>query len=120
MSTIFEFSGNVVMTSRASYTYGFNSFNTLCENAAIIFDFPSPFRQSKEGKPKLKYLKIPNNQIYKVEDTLQLAVIQNAFATAIINKLPFKASGEMGLRDILITEAVYRVAVFRKAESVIY
>jgi predicted dehydrogenase len=44
------------------------------------------------------------------EDTLQLRMLLYEFANSIQEKQPFKCSGEMGLRDIRIAEAIYRSA----------
>lgn len=120
MSAIFEFPENVVMSSRVSYAYQYNIFNAVCDNGTIICDSEWQFGQSYKGKPSLKSLKLPKNQIYKAEDTLQLAVIHDAFAEAIKNKIPFKTPGEMGLRDIIITEAVYRAAASGRTETITY
>jgi predicted dehydrogenase len=120
MSAIFEFPGNVVLSARASYACKNNLFNAVCENGTIICDADWQFGQSYRGKPSVKALKLPNKETFKAEDTLQLAVIHDAFAEAIINKTSFKTPGEMGLRDIQITEAVYRSAASGKTEKIVY
>lgn len=119
MSVIFEFPGGAVMSARASYSYN----NHLCivssENGAFSGE-GSVFGQSSNGKPSFKSIKLPDGNTFKAEDTLQLAVIHDAFAEAIKNKTTFKTPGEMGLRDILIVEAVYRSAASGKTETIIY
>lgn len=120
MTAIFEFPGGTVLSARASYAYQHNIFNAICENGTIVCDSVWQFGQSYKGKPSLKELKLPNNQSFKAEGTLQLAVLHDAFAQAIINKAPFKTPGEMGLRDIQITEAVYRSAASGKTETIVY
>ncbi|MEO7766955.1 MAG: Gfo/Idh/MocA family oxidoreductase, partial [Ferruginibacter sp.] len=120
MSAIFEFPKGVVLSSRASYAYQYNIFNAVSENGSIICDSVWQFGQSYKGKPSIKSLKLPGNQTFKAEGTLQLAVIHDAFAASILNKTPFKTTGEMGLRDIKITEAVYRSVASGKTETIIY
>ena len=70
----------------------------------------SPFGQSYSGKTNGKQLVLPENKTFKAADTLQLAVLLDEFAKAINEQRPFIASGEMGLRDIRILEAVYASA----------
>jgi glucose-fructose oxidoreductase len=120
MTAIIEYPSGVVMAARASYASQTNLFNANCENGNIICDSDWQFGQSYKGKPSLKSLKLPNNEIFKANGTLQLAVILDAFADSIANKTPFKTPGEMGLRDIVITEAVYRSASSGKTETIVY
>jgi len=76
--------------------------------------------QSVDGEPVPRFIKLPDDKVFKVDGTLQLAVLHDAFAEAIINKTPFRTPGEMGLREILITEAVYRSASSGKKVEIKY
>lgn len=120
MSAIFEFPTGTVMAARASYACQSNQFNASCENGKIICDSEWQFGQSNKGKPSVKALILPDKQQFKVKDTLQLAVIHDAFAESIMNKTAFKTPGEMGLRDIFVTEAVYRSVESGKPETIEY
>jgi glucose-fructose oxidoreductase len=119
MSAIFEFPDGVVMSSRASYSCNNNICIVSSEKGTFSAE-QAVFGQSTNGNPRPKSIRLPNGQIFKAIDTLQLAVIHDAFAEAILNKSAFKTPGEMGLRDILITEAVYRSAVSGKTETIEY
>ena len=69
----------------------------------------SAFTQSN-GAPNPKAL-FHNRREIPAEQTLQQAVLLDAFATAIKNgDKTFKTPGEMGLRDIRIAEKVYESA----------
>lgn len=121
MSVISEFPGGVVMSSRASYAYNSHDFTVGAEKGAFScegIDGGSTFAQSVMGKPNPKVVRLPKGEIYKADDTLQLAVLADAFAEAIMNKADFKAPGEMGLRDLRIVEAVYRSAQGGRSEMV--
>ena len=69
----------------------------------------SAFTQSN-GVPNPKVLFHSRREI-PAEQTLQQAVLLDAFAEAIQKgEKTFKTSGEMGLRDIRIAEAIYKSA----------
>ena len=120
MTAIFEFPHGVVLSARSSYAYGYNVFTAACTDGTIICESKSPFGQSLRGKPSIKSLKLPDDKAFKAVDTLQVAVLYDAFAEAMMTKTPFKASGEMGLRDIQITEAVYKSVASGKTEKIEY
>ncbi len=109
-----EFPSGVVMQARASYAYGGHQFDVRAEMGTFSCVVPpaggSIFGQSANGKPNPKQVVLPKNKIFKQPDTLQLGVLLDEFAAAITEKRPFKCSGEMGLRDIRILEAVYASA----------
>jgi predicted dehydrogenase len=70
----------------------------------------SVYGQSGRGNysPKLLYL---NGKEIVLEQTYQQADLLEAFGSSIqAGDKTFKASGEMGLRDIRIAEAVYKSA----------
>ena len=114
ISYTLEFPGGAVMQCRASYAYAFSQCVVVCEKGAFSCvagpQGGSPFGQSYSGKTNSKQLVLPNNKTFKAADTLQLAVLLDEFAKAINEQRPFIASGEMGLRDIRILEAVYASA----------
>lgn len=121
MSVISEFPGGAVMSSRASYAYGNHSFIVGAENGTFACEGDktgTSFAQSVNGKPNPKIVRLPKGQTFKAQDTLQLAVLHDAFAEAIKNKTAFKTPGEMGLRDIRIVEAIYRSVASGRAENV--
>lgn len=114
MSFTLEFPGGAVMQGRASYAHGMSQCDVGCEKGTFSC-VPGPtggsvFAQSSFGKPNGKQLMLPLKKTFKAEDTLQLGVLLDEFAKAITEKRPFLASGEMGLRDIRILEAVYTSA----------
>lgn len=97
---------------RASYGTNFHQCTTLGPKGSVEIlpgDKGSVFGQSAGGRPNAKRLLV-NKRELPAEDTLQLAMVLDAFAMAITSKSPFKADGAMGLRDIRIIEAVYASA----------
>ncbi len=119
MSAVFEYPGGAVMSGRASYAYNNHLCSVSSENGTFSCE-ESVFAQSVYGKPAPKHLQLPKGELFQAENTLQLAVIHDAFAESISNRTSFKTSGEMGLRDILIAEAVYRSAASGKTERITY
>lgn len=111
MAYTLEFPGGAVAQCRASYSYSAHLLTVSADNGTFACTAPpsggSAFGQSAQGKPNAKQVVLPGNQIFKAEDTLQLAVLHDRFADAIRNKTPFACPGEMGLRDARIIEAVY-------------
>lgn len=98
---------------RASYSNNFHQCTTLGPKG-VVEVLPgltggSVYAQSGGGKPNPKRL-VVNRKDVPAEDTLQLAVMLDAFAQSITAKTPFQADGAMGLRDIRITEAIYASA----------
>ncbi|MES2696203.1 MAG: Gfo/Idh/MocA family oxidoreductase [Verrucomicrobiota bacterium] len=95
---------------RASYSNQFHQCTTLGPKGTVEIlpgqPVGSVYGQSGNGKPNAKRL-VVNRKEVACEDTLQLGVMLDEFAKAITSKGPFKASGEMGLRDIRILEAIY-------------
>jgi glucose-fructose oxidoreductase len=65
----------------------------------------SVYGQSYRAQPSAKRLRV-NGKDVPGDDTLQLAVLLDAFADAIRTGAPFLADGAMGLRDIRILEAI--------------
>ena len=110
MSFELTFADGFQAMGRASYGGGFHQCTTYGPKGVveILPGLPngSVFGQSANGKPNTKRL-IVNRKEVTAEDTLQLGVLLDEFARAINEKRPFKASGEMGLRDIRIVEAIY-------------
>ena len=97
---------------RASYSHNFHQCTTLGPKGGVEIlpgEKGSVYGQSGGGKPNAKRL-IVNKKEVPAEDTLQLAVLLDEFANAITNKVPFKADGGMGLRDLRIIEAIYASA----------
>lgn len=120
MSAIFEFPNGTVLSSRASYACTSNSFNANCDKGSIVCVSDSQFGQSSRAIPNKRSLILPDNSVFKAEDTLQQAVLLDAFAESIVQKTSFKTPGEMGLRDILIAEAVYQSANSGKKVNIKY
>lgn len=119
MSAVFEFPSGVVMSARASYAYNNDCCIVNAENGT--FSGEGWFwAQSVNGKPVSRHIKLPEDKVYKVDGTLQLAVLHDAFAEAIMNKSPFRTPGEMGLRDIQIMEAAYQSAGSGKTVEIQY
>ena len=113
MTATFEYPGGAVMTARSSYRSRHQIFEVATERQtfACLGDKGSVFGQSGGGKPNGKKVRLPNGEIFKARDTLQLATLHDAFARAILNgEKEFKTPGEMGLRDVRIVEAVYASA----------
>jgi len=119
MSAVFEFPNGAVMSARASYAYNNDCCIVNAENGTMSGEGWF-WAQSVGGKPVPRYIQLPDEKVYKVEGTLQLAVLHDAFAEAIMNGTPFLTPGEMGLRDILITEAVYQSAASGKKVEINY
>jgi glucose-fructose oxidoreductase len=100
---------------RASYSQNYHQCTTLGSNGSLeirpgIRENGRPgnaFGQSVRGVPTPKAL-FHNVRQIKATQTLQQAVLLDAFANAIKNAAKtFKTSGEMGLRDIQIMEKIY-------------
>lgn len=98
---------------RASYSTSFHQCTTLGPKGSveILPGLPigSVYGQSSGGKPNAKRLFVNRKEV-ACDDTLQLGVLLDEFAQAIRAKVPFKCSGEMGLRDIRVLEAIYASA----------
>jgi len=111
MAYTLEFPGGVVAQCRASYAYAGHQFTVSAESGTFACTVPptggSVFGQSARGQPNRKQVVLPKNEIFKAEDTLQLAVLHDRFADSIRQKTAFACPGEMGLRDALILESVY-------------
>jgi len=119
MSAVFEFPNGVVMSARASYAYDHDC--CIVNSGKGTFSGEGWFfAQSVNGQPVPRYVKLPDDKVFQVDGTLQLAALHDAFAEAIMRKTPFRTPGEMGLRDILITEAVYRSAASGRKEDIEY
>ncbi|MDX9881554.1 MAG: Gfo/Idh/MocA family oxidoreductase [Prolixibacteraceae bacterium] len=118
MTVVFEFPDGVVMSSRASYAYDNHLCGVSSENGTFSCE-GSAFAQSVFGKPSPKHLKLPRGESFRAENTLQIATIYDAFAESILYRKPFATTGEMGLRDTLVVEAVYRSAASGKTENII-
>ena len=99
---------------RASYSQSFHQCTTLGPKGSIEI-LPgqkrgSVFGQSGGGNPNPKRLFVNKKEI-EIKQTLQQAVMLDAFAEAIKNgEKTFKTPGEMGLRDIRIVERIYESA----------
>lgn len=119
MSALFEFPNGVVMSARASYAYNHDCCLVNAVNGTISGEGWF-FAQSVNGEPVSRSIRLPDDKVFQVEGTLQLAVLHDAFAVAIMNQTPFLTPGEMGLRDILITEAVYRSAASGEKVNIEY
>ncbi len=112
MSFELEFADGFQALCRASYSQNFHQCATLGPKGSleIIPGQPgSVFGQSGGGKPNAKRLMLGKKEIM-CENTLQLGVMLDEFAKSITEKRSFKCSGEMGLRDIRIVEAIYASA----------
>ena len=113
MSFELEFDDGFQALCRASYSQNYHQCTTLGPKGSIeiLPGLPtgSVFGQSGNGKPNAKRL-MQNKKEIVCEDTLQLGVMLDEFAKAITENRPFKCSGEMGLRDIRIVEAIYASA----------
>jgi glucose-fructose oxidoreductase len=94
---------------RASYAGNFHQCTTYGPKGVveILPGLPagSVFGQSANGKPNPKRLFV-NREEQRLDDTLQLGAMLDAFARSITTGAPFAADGAMGLRDIRIAEAV--------------
>ena len=110
MSFELTFADGFQALCRASYSGNFHQCTTYGPKGIveILPGLPtgSVFGQSANGKPNPKRL-VVNRKDVAAEDTLQLGALLDAFAASIRNRMPFKADGAMGLRDIRIVEAVY-------------
>ncbi len=110
MSWIAEYPSGVNQHARASYTCGRHDFTVNAEKGSFECAGRSAFGQSSNAKPNPKKIILPNGKDWTADQTLQLAVLHDEFAAAIRENRDFIASGEMGLRDIRILEAIYRSA----------
>ena len=101
---------------RASYSHSHDQCITLGDRSSLEIKggpretkgWGSTFGQSGNGQPNPKALFHGQREI-KLKQTFQQAVLLDEFAKCI-NKgsKKFKASGEMGLRDIRIIEKIYK------------
>ncbi len=98
---------------RASYSQSFHQCTTLGPKGLIEIlpgQKGSVFGQSGGGNPNPKRLFVNKKEI-ELKQTLQQAVLLDAFALAVKNnEKTFKTPGEMGLRDIRIVEGIYESA----------
>ncbi|MFT5522217.1 MAG: putative dehydrogenase [Pirellulaceae bacterium] len=98
---------------RASYSQSFHQCTTLGPKGSVEIlpgQKGSVFGQSGTGNPKPKRLFVNKKEI-ELKQTLQQAVLLDAFAVAVKNgEKAFKTPGEMGLRDIRIVEKIYESA----------
>jgi predicted dehydrogenase len=100
---------------RASYSHNHHQCVTLGDRSLVEIKggpretkgWGSAFTQSGNGQPNPKALFHGQREI-KLKQTLQQAVLLDEFAKCINRRSKkFKASGEMGLRDIRIIEKIY-------------
>lgn len=100
---------------RASYSHSHHQCITLGDRGLVEIKggpretkgWGSAFTQSGNGQPNPKALFHGQREI-KLKQTLQQAVLLDEFAKCINRgSRKFKASGEMGLRDIRIIEKIY-------------
>lgn len=95
---------------RASYSNNFHQCTTLGHKGMVevLPGVPtgSVYGQSAGGKPNDKRLMINKKEV-EAANTLQLGVMLDAFARSITDKTSFLSTGEMGLRDVRIIEAIY-------------
>ncbi len=95
---------------RASYSQSFHQCTTLGPKGSVEIlpgQKGSVFGQSGTGNPNPKRLFVNKKEI-ELKQTLQQAVLLDAFALAVKNnEKTFKTPGEMGLRDIRIMEKIY-------------
>jgi glucose-fructose oxidoreductase len=99
---------------RASYSQSLHQCTTLGPKGSVDIiprqGRSSVFGQSARGNPNPKRLVVNKKEI-ELKQTLQQAVLLDAFAQAIKNnEKTFKTPGEMGLRDIRIVEKIYESA----------
>ena len=103
---------------RASYSHSDHQCITLGDHGSVEIKggprndkgWGSAYGQSGAGKPNPKTLFHGRKEI-KLEQTLQQGVLLDEFAQSIKRgEKNFKASGEMGLRDIQIIERIYKSA----------
>ena len=98
---------------RVSYSQSFHQCTTLGPKGLIEIlpgQKGSVFGQSGGGNPNPKRLFVNKKEI-ELKQTLQQAVLLDAFALAVKNnEKTFKTPGEMGLRDIRIVEGIYESA----------
>jgi predicted dehydrogenase len=104
---------------RASYSHSYHQCITLGDHGSVEIKggprndkgWGSAYGQSGAGKPNPKTLFHGRKEI-KLEQTLQQGVLLDEFAQSIKRgEKNFKASGEMGLRDIQIIERIYKSAI---------
>jgi glucose-fructose oxidoreductase len=101
-----EFPGGIIASCETSFGKGMNSLNITCEKGWYNLE---PFQAysgiaGKMSDGTLLNASIPNQQAKQMDDD----------ALAIINKTPVLVSGEEGLRDIRIVEAIYESARLKK------
>lgn len=98
---------------RASYANNYHQCTTYGAKGVVEItpglQGGSVFGQSGNGKPNPKRLLVNRKEV-EAEQTLQLAALLDEFARAIQEKMPFKADGAMGARDVRIMEAIYASA----------
>jgi glucose-fructose oxidoreductase len=120
MDAVLEYPGSFGVCARASYAYHRHALELQCEAGSLSLQghgggstFGQPWREHLSGK----VLHLPNGQRFKVEDVYQIARMYDAFAEAILGGAPFIADGHMGLRDMIILDAVQRAAVTGVAQE---
>ena len=106
MHVTLEYPEGIIHAGAASYLMGEGHFTVEAEKGTFACQGAS-FSQSARAKPSPKKLFLPDGTYFQAPDTLQLAVFHDHFAEAIRTKTPFICLGEMRLRDITISEAIY-------------
>jgi glucose-fructose oxidoreductase len=105
-----EFPGGVLANIKTSFGENINFMNILCEKGEIKLAPYSAYSGAKGSSPlgEINYpYSVPWQQAKQMDDD----------ALAIMQQKPMPVSGEEGLRDIRIVEAIYKSAESRKAVS---
>ena len=99
---VLEFPGNITATCRTSYGENINSLEIKYEKGWLKMEPQSAYNgiNGKESDGTTIKLAIENQQAKQMDED----------CLAILNKKKFIASGEEGLRDIKVVEAIYRSA----------
>jgi glucose-fructose oxidoreductase len=120
MDAVMEFPGSFGTFARASYVYHRHALELQCDGGSLSLHghnggstFGQPWREYLSGK----VLNLPGEKRFKVEDVFQIARMYDAFAEAIVAGNSFIADGQMGLRDLVILEAIQRAAATGTAQK---
>lgn len=112
MSVVLQYPSGAVLLGRSSYAAYLQTLICACENGTFRCDGAplggTTFGQTIAALPNPKAVESSSGQTIKHKDTMQVAVLLDAFAQSIMSSSPFPADGHMGLRDVTILEAAYR------------
>ena len=108
---LMQFPSGVLAYCSTSYNFnGLNRFNAFTENGFIRMDPAFSYNGNRMETSKGKV---------ELDAPDQFATEMDAFAKSILENKPSKVSGEEGLKDLLVVEAIYKSIETRTSIKVV-